>query len=243
MRLVFPLEESGLKLFILVVLLLWVNFYCFRSTSFNSQKLRNQNTMKLKPTFIAALLASVLVVFNSCSDDDKKSSPTLFFKTDGETISFEGAKLYLVAEALIENKTIRQYTITNGIFDGDGWSLEDLRGATYTVSILLAPKPEEKFNGDFNAVNNVTMANFPDDNVAYFTMHSYWGNKFVGYKTISTELGEIISVSGGFNEDDTMTIDFNDLNIIMSHEDDNGNRVYDEIFGTLHFQSRVIDEL
>jgi hypothetical protein len=172
----------------------------------------------------------------ACKEDE--TGPLLQFKTDSETYSLKDAKLYLKLEGSYEgavNYTYRDYLISDGdLIEGEnGWSMNDYTNATYFIAFELASADP----------NSVAAGDFP--------LHRFWDNVtdgsnlsylFAGFDdkivdTPDSNTKSIISLKGGLEPGETMTIEFDGE---MAYRANGG--ALTPFAGKLSFTGKVIDK-
>lgn len=162
--------------------------------------------MKMKSVFVG-MLAFAVVLLSACGDDD--SGPRSQFKFDGEsTVSLSDGNLYLVESGNFgTGHDYRNYFITDGTYEsGDGWSLNDYSDATYVLAVQLAIPEEEEFTeGDYPLYDDID--DLPlSGSLAWLSLET---EDDVYFQTPDGTIdGDEVSISGGFDDGDRMTIRF-----------------------------------
>lgn len=141
----------------------------------------------------------------SCSEDDKKATkPEPVFKLKDNTISYslEQGNLLLLEEDVYEDFGYRNYVITDGeyIEGEDGDELNDYTGATYLVFIQLAVR--DSFTPT-DYIQSTSWSSEPGDFYSYLYMGS------TEELSLFTDVDDSpIKISGGFNDGETMRLEF-----------------------------------
>lgn len=175
--------------------------------------------MMKKSNLILFRLAMCVVVFiSSCDNDDDSTSKSEFICAE-ETISLEGAKLYLTTEGTQGSHNYRIYCISDGIYTNaglqNGGSFNDYENATYFLAIKLAvPDTDEVGPGDFpqnlywpegsNASGIMMQSGEGDAQISCFTWDTY-------------EDHSPVVVTGGVNDGNKMTLKFEGVIIYKYH--------------------------
>lgn len=198
----------------------------------------------MKKLFMSAFILAALIL-NSCSDDE---SPKLQFVAGDKTISLKGANLYLTYEGSYDNRTYRDYFITDGTFtNGDGnngWSLDDYEGATYYLAFEIASVVEGELDkGEFPNYSNWDL---PADNsrISYLYFESGTGTNYIEiYPEYNGDYeGETpLEVSGGIDDGQKMTIKFKGGSLEYYYYD-GANWVEETVTADLYFSGKVKDE-
>ncbi len=197
--------------------------------------------MRLKSLFTTGLLLASLVLFNSCSKD--AAAPKLQFVFEGETISLTGANLYLTEQSTYDNRTYRDYFISDGTYtnaDGEeGWSLDDYDGATYYLAVELASVVAGDLTiGEFPSYYNWDPA---EDNstISYIYLESGTGNDAIYYYSNDEDHSPVV-VSGGLEDGDKMTLKFNGT--LYYEYFDGTNWIESSVTGKFYYSGTVNDE-
>jgi hypothetical protein len=188
---------------------------------------------------IKRILNSMLVIialFVSACGDDNATPKSQFSFEEEDAVSLKGAHLYLLSEETDGNGHIfRNYFITDGTFDaGSGWSLEDYTDATYLMAVQLGvPEDDEKLSdGKYPMYHS--FSNAPE--TSRISWISFDTTTDIYYEIPEDALGDAsISISGDYDDGDTMTIKFNGT---LTHFGD--SEVAAE--GKLYFKGEVEDE-
>ncbi len=195
--------------------------------------------MKLKSLLMYGLIVT-MGLLSSCKDDE---SPKLQFVFDGETISLTGANLYLTRQSTYDNRTYRDYFISDGTYTNadanDGWSLDDYDGATYYLAIELASVVAGDLTvGEFPSYSNWGL---PEDNstISYIYLESGTGNDEIQYYS-DDEDHLPVTVSGGLEDGDKMTLKFNGK--LTYYYYDGANWVENSVTGKFYYSGTVNDE-
>jgi hypothetical protein len=193
----------------------------------------------MKKLNIASLLSLVITLFiGACSSDSE--APKEQFNGIGETVSLKTAHLYLVGESDYSNGNgdfiYRDYFLTDGTFSsGDGWDLEDYTNATYYVAVQVIIPADDAFEaGSYASTNSFSTLGAADKGV-YFYVEGEDGNY---YESTSGESTANFTISGGLNDEETMTVKFSGG---LSHWILDGNWVETEFTGKIFVKAQVED--
>lgn len=140
----------------------------------------------------------------SCGEDEKaiRSKPVFKLKDNTILYSLKQGKLLLLEEDVYEDFGYRNYVITDGeyIEGEDGDELNDYTGATYLVFIQLATRH------DFTPtayIQSTSWSSEPGDFYSYLYMGS------TEELSLFTDADDSpIKISGGFDDGETMKLEF-----------------------------------
>jgi hypothetical protein len=188
--------------------------------------------MKMKSIFSYAMLVLVL---SSCSKDEESSSPKMQFTFGEESYNLKDASLYYTTEGEDGGHQFKVYQISDGIYTNAngsfGYSLDDYTNATYAIAIVVSPTPGNEFEpGEFPQHN---IFDGVDSNVGFITFRSDTNTQCSTDDT-NNDFSPIV-IKGGFEGDDTMTIDFDGTLSLRQ----NGDPV--EVNGKIHFNGKIKD--
>lgn len=199
--------------------------------------------MNLKKILII-ILACTIVLLNSCNSDESSAAKN-HFTFDEETISLDGANLFLVNQNswMMETHEYREYIITDGTLDNYPeveWTFSDLEDATYFIVVQLAD-PEV-----------VEPAEFPMDynffdvgeglRVSYVYAAAGNSDSYVGYNTRSDDDDHNpVIITGGTDSEEEMTFRYSGS---LTFRYLNGEVwMYQTITGKFNFTGIVINML
>lgn len=199
--------------------------------------------MNIKRILSGALAAAILVL-GACSDDE--SAPKEHFSFGEEAIELKNAKLYLTVEGEAGNGThlYRDYFITDGTYtnggNDEGWSINDYTNATYFLGVELAvPLGEEIGSGEFPQHSNWSGVTTNISYIYFETGHDE--ETYVEYYTDNdTEDHSPVSVTGGVDDGDTMTLKFSGKLTYYSFDGINWSQ--ETVSGKFYFKGKVNDE-
>jgi hypothetical protein len=182
--------------------------------------------MKMKSVF-AGVLAVAMVALSACGDDD--TSPRSQFKFDGEsTVSLSDGNLYLVESGSFgTGHEYRNYFISDGTYEGgDGSDLTDYNDATYVLAVRLAvPEGEDVTTGDYPLYDNIE--DLPlSGSLAWLSLET---EDDVEFQTPNGTIdGDEVSISGGVDDGDRMTIRFSGTltNSTGIEDEDSEGKIY-----------------
>lgn len=157
------------------------------------------------------------VGFTSCSDDE--SGVEEQFSFEDETLSVKDANVYLTYKATIDDRLQTKYVITDGTFDADEGGFVN---ETYNIAIFLyTPEDDESYSpGEYRQLFQLSDAP-ASSNVSYMLATSESGDMDFRLETPENTEAEPIRVSGGFDDDETITFKYSgDLDSYSWNEDD-----------------------
>jgi hypothetical protein len=176
--------------------------------------------MKLKKFLIYGLLLA-MVAGSSCSNDESGTSKAQF-SFDGETISLQGANLYLTYDGEVDEHIYRSYFISDGTYtngDGnEGHTFGDYENATYFLQIILAVPEENQFEtGNYPQLNDWDNAD-DNSNFSYISLLTNEGD--TEYYTDDTNNDDSpAEITGGVNGGEEMNIKFSGKLTVFKVED------------------------
>jgi hypothetical protein len=204
--------------------------------------------MILKSLCVFSLCLTSIILFNSCIDDDKKvkSAPPIEFISEEDTISLEGARLYLLHGGIYAGThDYRIYYLTDGFYTNggsqEGRSLDDYRGASYFLEIRIGVPISKNFvTGKFPQHNDWNQAELSDSNLGFFLFARGTMDDLYGHRTedSSDDVSPII-INGGIEHGEIMTVRFTGK-MRYFHPDD-VNPIIKEVKGHFYFEATVID--
>lgn len=174
---------------------------------------------------LTLLLFISLSTMHGCGGDNEEPAPVEQFVTDEYTDALANAKIYLTYEAmalpfeeepLLEPRLTRTYIISDGVYTnadgsyGDFGSFED---ETYLISLSVISEDENELKtGDYTTVPFLSDNNAPgelqwsEDKIAHIFQTKYLD---IIHKFTDTEYSDApISITGGLNGNQTMTVKF-----------------------------------
>jgi hypothetical protein len=191
--------------------------------------------MKSKKILFITLLG-IALCFNSCKDDEK---PAMKFSFEDNSISLSGANIYLLySNNCCNNHDYRQYFISDGTYtEGYRGDVSSYTNGTYVIEIQLGVPGGTSFTpGDYHQLNWNDLGS--DQLVSSIYLQRGVENEYI--EVYSTYDESPITVSGGFNDGQKMTLKFNGT---LNYYYFNGtNFVEDEVAGKLNFSGTVQDE-
>ena len=144
------------------------------------------------------LFASVASIglFTSCGDDSEGKA--LEIVLDGERVSLEDASLYLTGSSLGETHNSLIYRISDGTWNGEGFS----DASFYLMIEVAVPSSEEFEPGIFPA--DYGWSGFTGSNISWVSFE----NSEFDFVPLDDSVEDILTVSGGFDNGETMTLSF-----------------------------------
>ncbi|HEY3405801.1 MAG TPA: hypothetical protein VGK59_20595 [Ohtaekwangia sp.] len=193
--------------------------------------------MKLKSLLCISILAASTFFLNGCGDDEK--SPSLLFKSsEGDVIDLKGANLYLASEDEYNGHIYRDYFISDGeLKEGaeNGWGLGHYNGATYYLAIELGVPAGDDFAAGDYPLSNWSEAE-ADENWSYIELKNE--NEYYN----STYNMDLVTVSGGFDDGDKMTVKFKgELTYYYDYTEESGWEEKD-VTGEFYYSGKIIDK-
>jgi len=193
--------------------------------------------MNVKRSLIGACTLLVLLL-SACGDDDK-SDPKKQFTFRNEKISLEDANLFLANNGTFgggEDGNYRRYIITDGQANGSG--------STFHVEVQLANKVEDAVDvGTFPAFWDWGLT--PETSsfgYVYAEIGEEVDEEFVSLDLLEDADGsDKITVSGGLDDGDTMTIKFTGTMEYYHFDAETEEWVTEDITGNLYFKGEVED--
>jgi hypothetical protein len=165
----------------------------------------------MKNKLLNLLLFIGLVLINACSDDEK---PNYQLVAGDISVKLPNARVYLVQEGTYNERTYRDYIITDGTAytGGCAWDVSSYEDATYYVAVELATVNGSTTltTGGYESRGNWSAAN-GNQRIAYI----YYDNNQFGpnYIIIDSEesptTSQLINVSGGFENGQNISFSFN----------------------------------
>lgn len=186
--------------------------------------------------FFALALTILTFLFTSCSDNETAVKTIKEkFTFDNKTVTLENAKLYLTYEedSDIVPITVRKYLITDGTRNETTGGLE---GRTYSITIYFVwPTEEGMGSGEYPLFDSFGASE--PHRMSWIELNSEGDVEYYNYQTPANVVnGSPIIISGGFEDEDTMTLTF--TGTLTSTDED---WVEKPVSGTFHFEGEVQD--
>jgi hypothetical protein len=176
---------------------------------------------------------AIFTVLLSACGDDEKAKPKQQFTFGDQTISLEGANIFIDYNGTFnETHIYRDYFITDGDANGNG--------STYYIEFELAvPEGEEITEGEYPAFYNWSSAE-GTSNISYLYAESGEDEQYVEIDLLEDADGsDKIVVSGGVGDGETMTVKFKG-NVAYYHFDGT-NWITETVSGKFYAKGEVDD--
>lgn len=187
--------------------------------------------MNLKKLLNTALAASMLLL--AACGDDEKPNPKQEFTFGDQTISLKGANIFIDYNGSFNGTHIyRDYYITDGAANGTG--------ATYYIEFELAvPEGEEIATGEYPAFYNWDNPS-ETSNIGYIYSEGGEDEQYFEIDLLEDADGsDKITVSGGVNDGETMTVKFKGS--VSYYHFDGTNWVTETVNGKFYAKGEVQD--